>query len=203
MGDMTMYLTYVICLVSGYLTGSILFAYVITKLVKGEDIRNLGNHNPGAANTFKSTGKFWGILTGVLDGSKALIPMLFASRFFEVSTISVGLIGIGAMIGHGYSLFFNFKGGRAAGTLMGIYLFFIPKELLIAFVIIPSLVFSLIKKDRSFWTPFGIIVFSAVTSLFLDHTTDVKIMVCASGIVGLYFNRHFLPKMLKALTRHG
>jgi glycerol-3-phosphate acyltransferase PlsY len=129
--------------------------------------------------------------------------MLFASRFFEVSTISVGLIGIGAIIGHGYPLFFHFKGGRAAGTLMGIYLFFIPKELLIAFVIIPLLVFSLIKKDRSFWTPFGIIVFSAVTSLFLDHTTDVKIMVCASGIVGLYFNRHFLPTRIKAFRRHG
>ena len=196
---MNTYLTYIICLLSGYLTGSILFAWVITKLVKGEDIRNLGNNNPGAANTFRSTGKFWGILTGLLDGSKALIPMLFGNYFFYLSTISLGLIGIGAIIGHGYPLFFNFKGGRAAGTLMGIYLFFIHKELIAAFIIIPLIVFSLIKKDHSFWTPFGIITFSAVACLFFNHPMDVKIMVWASGIVGLYFNRDFLPIRVKVL----
>jgi glycerol-3-phosphate acyltransferase PlsY len=128
---------------------------VITKLVKREDIRDLGNNNPGAYNTFKSTGRFWGILTGLLDSSKALIPMLLANYFFNLSTISLGLIGIGAIIGHGYPLFFNFKGGRAAGTLMGIYLFFIPYELLTALIIIPLIVFSLIKKDQGFWTPLG------------------------------------------------
>ena len=198
---MNTYVTYLICLLSGYLTGSILFAYVITKLVKGEDIRDLGNHNPGAANTFKSTGKFWGILTGLLDSSKALVPMLLANYFFDLSTISVGLIGIGAIIGHGYPLFFNFKGGRAAGTLMGIYLFFIPKELLMAFVIIPLIVFSLLKKDKGFWTPFGIVLFGAVTCLFFNHPRDVKIMVWASAIVGLYFNRYFLPTRVKALLQ--
>ncbi len=128
---------------------------MITKLVKREDIRDLGNNNPGAYNTFKSTGRFWGILTGLLDSSKALIPMLLANYFFNLSTISLGLIGIGAIIGHGYPLFFNFKGGRAAGTLMGIYLFFIPYELLTALIIIPLIVFSLIKKDQGFWTPLG------------------------------------------------
>lgn len=198
---MDTYLTYIICLLSGYLTGSILFAYVITKLVKGEDIRDLGNNNPGAANTFNSTGKFWGILTGLLDSLKALIPMLLANYFFNLSTISLGLIGVGAIIGHGYPLFFNFKGGRAAGTLMGIYLFFIPYELLAGFIIIPLIVFPLIKKDRGFWTPFGIIIFSAVTCLFFDHTTDVKIMVWATAIVGLYFNRYFLPTRVKALLQ--
>jgi len=196
---MDTYLTYILCLLSGYLTGSILFAWVITKLVKGEDIRDLGNNNPGAANTFKNTGKFWGILTGLLDSLKALIPMLIGNYFFNLSTISLGLIGIGAIIGHGYPLFFNFKGGRAAGTLMGIYLFFIPKELLAAFIIIPLIVFSLIKKDHSFWTPFGIITFSAVACLFFNHPMDVKIMVWASGIVGLYFNRNFLPIRIKTL----
>ena len=81
---MNTYLIYAICLISGYLTGSILFAYIITKIVKGKDIRKLGNNNPGAYNTFKSSGKFWGILTGLLDSSKALIPMLIADYFFNL-----------------------------------------------------------------------------------------------------------------------
>lgn len=194
---MNTYLTYITCLLSGYFTGSILFACVITKLVKGVDIRDLGNNNPGTYNTFRNVGRFWGILTGLLDSSKALIPMLLANHFFNLSTISLGLIGIGAIIGHGYPLFFNFKGGRAAGTLMGVYLFFIPDELLIAFVIIPLIVFSLIKKDYGFWTPLGIITFSAVSCLFFHHTMDVKIMVWAAGLVGLYFNRDFLSTRVK------
>lgn len=198
---MNTYIIYLTCLLSGYLTGSILFAYVITKLVKGEDIRDLGNNNPGAYNTFQNTGKFWGILTGLLDSLKALIPMLLANYFFNLSTISLGLIGAGAIIGHGYPLFFNFKGGRAAGTLMGIYLFFIPYELLTALIIIPLIVFSLIKKDRGFWSPLGIITFSAVTCLFFHHTMDEKIVVWATGIVGLYFNRYFLPIRVKALLQ--
>jgi len=198
---MNTYLIYLICLLSGYLTGSILFAYIITKLVKGEDIRNLGNNNPGAYNTFKNTGKFWGILTGLLDSSKALIPMLLANYFFDLSTISIGLIGAGAIIGHGYPLFFNFKGGRAAATLMGIYMFFVPYELLASFIIISLIVFSLIKKDYGFWSPLGIITFSAITCLFFNHPADVKIVVWATGIIGLYFNRTYLPIRVKTLLQ--
>ena len=196
---MDTYLTYIICLLSGYLIGSILFAYVITKLVKGEDIRDLGNNNPGAYNTFRNIGKFWGILAGLLDSLKAFIPMLLANYFFNLSTISLGLIGIGAIIGHGYPLYFNFKGGRAASTLMGIFLFFIPIEFLTALIVIPLIVFSLIKKEYGFWAPFGILISSGVACLFFQHTIDVKIMIWASGIVGLYFNRDFLKTRVKAL----
>ncbi|MGB4415120.1 MAG: glycerol-3-phosphate acyltransferase [Paludibacter sp.] len=196
---MDAYLTYILCLLSGYLIGSILFACVITKLVKGEDIRDLGNNNPGAYNTFRNIGKFWGILAGLLDSLKAFIPMLLANYFFNLSTISLGLIGIGAIIGHGYPLFFNFKGGRAASTLMGIFLFFIPIEFLTALIVIPLIVFYLIKKEYGFWTPFGILISSGVACLFFQHTMDVKIMVWASGIVGLYFNRDFLKTRVKAL----
>ena len=199
---MNTYMIYLLCLITGYLTGSILFAWVITKLVKGEDIRNLGNHNPGAANTFKSVGWFWGILTGLLDSLKAFVPMLIADHFFELSTVAVGLIGAGAIIGHGYPIFFNFKGGRAAGTLLGIYLYFIPYELLASFIIVPLIVYFLIKKDMSYWTPFGLIVLSAVSCLFFNHPADVKIMVFITGMIGLYFNRNYLPVRLKVLFQN-
>ena len=194
---MNIYLIYLICLISGYLFGSIMFAYFITMLVKGKDIRSLGNHNPGAANTYKHVGAVWGILTGALDSFKALVPILIANHFFDISSISLGLIGIGAIIGHCYPIYFGFKGGRAAATLMGLYLFFIPYELVIAFVVIPLIVFTLIKTNSSYWTPFGLISFSAVLCLFFNHTVDVKIIVFAAGFVGLFFNRNYLPEIFK------
>ena len=76
--------TYLVLFVIGYLSGSIMFAYIITKLVAGTDIRNLGNKNPGAANTYKNVGPFWGILAGLFDALKALVPILIGHYFFDM-----------------------------------------------------------------------------------------------------------------------
>ena len=176
-----------------------MFAHIITKLVTGTDIRKLGNKNPGAANTFKNVGPFWGILAGLLDALKALAPMLIGHYFFDLSSISLGLLGFGAVIGHGHPLFFGFNGGRAAGTLMGIYIFFIPLELLAAFVVVPMIVFTIVKANRSYWAPFGILSLSATLALILNHPVEVKIIVVSVAVLGLFLNRFYLPQMVKNL----
>lgn len=188
-------------MLSGYLIGSILFSYIFTKFATGKDIRTLGNNNAGAANTYKNVGTVWGILTGVFDSLKALIPILIAHHWFNLSSVSLGLIGIGAIIGHCYPVYFRFKGGRAAATLMGLYIFFIPYELVAALVVIPLIVFTVIKRNISYWIPFGIISSSAIASLFLNHAIEIKIIIWASAFVGLFFNRYYFPKMLKQLLQ--
>jgi len=192
-------LIYFVSFIAGYLSGSIMFAHIITKLVTGTDIRKLGNKNPGAANTFKNVGPFWGILAGLLDALKALAPMLIGHYFFDLSSISLGLLGFGAVIGHGHPLFFGFNGGRAAGTLMGIYIFFIPLELLAAFVVVPMIVFTIVKTNRSYWAPFGILSLSATLALILNHPVEVKIIVVSVAVLGLFLNRFYLPQMVKNL----
>ena len=196
---MSMGLIYFVSFIAGYLSGSIMFAHIITKLVTGTDIRKLGNKNPGAANTFKNVGPFWGILAGLLDALKALAPMLIGHYFFDLSSISLGLLGFGAVIGHGHPLFFGFNGGRAAGTLMGIYIFFIPLELLAAFVVVPMIVFTIVKTNRSYWAPFGILSLSATLALILNHPVEVKIIVVSVAVLGLFLNRFYLPQMVKNL----
>jgi len=191
--------TYLVSFVVGYLSGSIMFAYIITKLVAGADIRTLGNKNPGAANTYKNVGPFWGISAGVLDAMKALVPILIGHYFFDLSSISLGFIGFGSMIGHGYPLFFGFKGGRAAGTLMGIYVFFIPIELLAAFIVVSIIVFTIVKTNRSYLAPLGILSFSAALSLILNHPLEVKIIVVSAAFLGIFLNRSILLPMIKSL----
>ncbi len=184
-------------MLSGYLIGSVLFSYIFTKIVTGKDIRTLGNNNAGAANTYKHVGAVWGILTGTFDSLKALIPILIAHYWLNLSSVSLGLIGIGAIIGHCYPVYFRFKGGRAAATLMGLYIFFIPYELIVSFVVIPLIVFTVIKKNISYWIPFGIVSFSAIACLFFNHPIEVKMIIWVSAFVGLFFNRNYFPKMLK------
>jgi glycerol-3-phosphate acyltransferase PlsY len=68
----------VLAVIAAYLFGSLNFAIIITRLVRGEDIRTLGNKNPGASNTGRTVGRGWGMLVLVLDGLKAVIPMAVA-----------------------------------------------------------------------------------------------------------------------------
>ena len=188
-------LLYLITFTAGYLCGSVMNAQIITRFVKGIDIRGIGNNNPGAANTFKNVGPFWGILTGVLDALKSLVPLLIGNYVFHLTPIALGFLGFGAVIGHGHPLYFGFRGGRAAATLMGVFLFFIPLELLAGLIISPVIVYTCIKTDRSYWTPFGIIAISTLTALFTNHPVEVKIIVFAVAILGLFLNRFYLPKM--------
>jgi glycerol-3-phosphate acyltransferase PlsY len=186
---MTLFLTYLPYLISGYLIGSILFACLITELATNQNIRELGNGNPGAYNVFRNVNKFLGILSGLLDVSKSFVPMLIASRFLQTTdTIALGCIGIGSVIGHGYPLYYRFKGGRAASTLLGMYLFFIPIELLIA-LIIDALILGIIKKQYGFWGPSILIALSGILCLFFPHETSVKVIVWIGALVTLYFNR--------------
>ncbi|HQG37446.1 MAG: putative glycerol-3-phosphate acyltransferase [Bacteroidetes bacterium ADurb.Bin145] len=197
-------LLYFITFITGYLCGSVMNAQIITRLVKGSDIREMGNNNPGAANTYKNVGPFWGILAGVLDALKALVPLLIGHIVFDLQPIALGFLGFGAVIGHGHPLYFGFRGGRAAGTLMGVFLYFIPFELLAGFILSPMIVYTLIKTDRSYWTPFGIITISALTALFTNHPVEIKIIVIAVAVLGLFLNRFYLPEMagnLKSKTR--
>jgi hypothetical protein len=79
---MNNYIIAALCIIAGYFIGSILFAYIITKILTGKDIREIGNKNPGASNTMRNVGKGAGIAVTVLDILKAMVPLFLARAFF-------------------------------------------------------------------------------------------------------------------------
>ncbi len=198
---MNQYVLYLVCLVAGYLIGSVLFAQLITKLVFNQNIRELGNGNPGAYNVFRNVSKFWGVLTGLLDTVKALVPMWIAHQFLNISdTATLGCIGIGAVIGHGLPLYYHFKGGRAASTLLGMYAYFIGIELLIALAVDAIVVFGFIKKEYGIWGPSLLIALSGLLCLFFPHELGVKILVWIGALITLFFNRDKLMEKKGKVT---
>ncbi|MBP8966984.1 MAG: glycerol-3-phosphate acyltransferase [Paludibacteraceae bacterium] len=198
---MNQYVLYLVCLVAGYLIGSVLFAQLITKLVFNQNIRELGNGNPGAYNVFRNVSKFWGVLTGLLDTVKALVPMWIAHQFLNISdTATLGCIGIGAVIGHGLPLYYHFKGGRAASTLLGMYAYFIGIELLIALAVDAIVVFGFIKKEYGIWGPSLLIALSGLLCLFFPHEMGVKILVWIGALITLFFNRDKLMEKKGKVT---
>lgn len=109
-----------------YLTGSLSFAILLCRLSGMPDPRAAGSGNPGATNMLRLAGKRLAIATLLGDLAKGLLPVLLAA-WLGLSVQQQGWIGLAAVIGHLYPVYFRFRGGKgvatAAGALLGIYPF--------------------------------------------------------------------------------
>ena len=115
-------------LLIGYLLGGVQSAILVSRF-KGIDIRNQGSGNAGTTNTLRVLGKKAGALVLIIDILKAVVAIWLSKLIFNGSHHDANILialysGIGAILGHSYPLFFNFKGGKGiattAGTLIGI-----------------------------------------------------------------------------------
>ncbi|MFA5927679.1 MAG: glycerol-3-phosphate 1-O-acyltransferase PlsY [Candidatus Margulisiibacteriota bacterium] len=106
-------------IVFAYLLGSIPFGLLISLLTRHQDLRQLGTKNAGASNTFLVVGPIAGISTAILDIAKGYIPALLAWWLFS-SELVVGLVGLAAVCGHIWPIFFKFKGGKGVATASGV-----------------------------------------------------------------------------------
>lgn len=107
--------------IGAYLIGSISAAILTCKLLSLPDPRTIGSKNPGATNVLRIGGKKAAILTLLGDSLKGLIPIL-VGRLMGLSYEWLVLIAIAAFLGHLFSAFYGFKGGKGVATSMGIYL---------------------------------------------------------------------------------
>lgn len=118
--------------VAGYMIGSVSFAVIISKR-QGVDIFKEGSGNPGATNVKRVLGSNWGNLVFALDALKGLVaagwPILV---FSEVRLAVIGLIA--AIIGHSFSVFLKFRGGKGVATTMGGLMAIMPLSLVIGLV---------------------------------------------------------------------
>jgi len=112
-----------------YLLGSLPNGLYVAKM-KNVDIRNEGSKNTGATNVFRVMGAKFGIFVLILDALKGFLPLFLAEKFGIEGNILV-LIGVTAVIGHTFSPFLNFKGGKGVATSLGIFLYLTPVPMLI------------------------------------------------------------------------
>ena len=107
-----------------YLLGSLSFAILLSRLTGNPDPRMSGSGNAGATNMLRVAGRKLAILTLLGDLFKGLLPVLIAS-IAELSLQEQAWIGVSAVIGHLFPVYFRFRGGKgvatAAGMLLGLY----------------------------------------------------------------------------------
>jgi len=110
-----------------YLVGSIPTAYIFGRALKGIDIRKFGSGNVGATNALRLLGKGPGILVLALDILKGLLPVVLLGNLIQPRSslnpqIILIILGIACIIGHNWTVFLNFKGGKGIATSLGVLL---------------------------------------------------------------------------------
>lgn len=115
-------ITALIFTVIGFIAGSLPLSVWLGQLALKKDVREYGDGNPGAANVGKAGGPLLGILAAVLDGLKGAIPILIARYTFGVSGAALIPVGLAPVVGHAFSPFLGFHGGKAIAVTFGIWL---------------------------------------------------------------------------------
>lgn len=116
---MTLLHSVVFILVS-YLFGALPIGLLVGRMVKGIDVRDYGSGNIGASNVWRTMGPLWGIAVFLFDFCKGCFPTLLAGRIHEVSPWLPVLVGLAAILGHNFSPFLKFKGGKGVATSLGV-----------------------------------------------------------------------------------
>jgi glycerol-3-phosphate acyltransferase PlsY len=115
-------------IIISYLIGSIPTAYIFGRLLKGIDIRKFGSGNVGATNALRVLGKPAGITVLVLDVLKGFVAVIFlgdlvALRIPRIPDEALRIIlGLSCILGHNWTIFLRFKGGKGVATTFGVLL---------------------------------------------------------------------------------
>ncbi|OQX56177.1 MAG: acyl-phosphate glycerol 3-phosphate acyltransferase [Candidatus Cloacimonas sp. 4484_209] len=185
-------ITIIALVIMGYVIGSIPFAIIVSRL-KGIDIRKVGSKNPGAANVFREVGKPYGIIVWAFDTAKGAFAMLIAHRIFHLHLFLVTLVGVAAVVGHCWSMFMRFKGGKGVATSGGVFLYLLPKAfpfLIIAYFLVQKKPRSIPVVVSGFAIPLGLI--------FLIYHRDWRWLLPALAIfltVGVIANISAIQEM--------
>ena len=157
---------FIIIIFFSYLSGSIPFGLILTKLFYGKDVRKIGSGNIGATNVLRTGNKFLAILTLILDVLKGYIPVLICINYFEELTQLACLI---TFLGHVFPIWLNFRGGKGVATYLGILLA-LSGQLSLLFIftwIIVSLIFKYSSVSSIFATS-TVFVINFLRQMFAD-----------------------------------
>ncbi|OQY46849.1 MAG: acyl-phosphate glycerol 3-phosphate acyltransferase [Desulfobacteraceae bacterium 4572_87] len=172
-----------------YLLGAIPFGKIIARLAARIDITKRGSRNIGATNVARELGIKWGLLTLALDVLKGLVPTLVFSLSYCRADISGGMalaaVSLCPLLGHQFSIFMGFRGGKGVATALGIYLALSPASCLLGL-----LIFLLVVLKWDFIS-LGSMVSAGLIPIFLTLFHEPKPVVLASVLMAaLIYSRH-------------
>ncbi len=189
-----------------YLLGSVPFGLLLARVFCRIDIREAGSGNVGATNVARLCGTGWGVLTLILDALKGALPVAIAlyvlpqtwPEVFSPKTVPtlVCFTALAAIIGHLFSVFLKFKGGKAVATTVGIYLVILPVHLIIAAAV------CLFVIKRTSYVSLGSLVLVITIPVLLilsgmfTRNFDYIIMAACIAVLVIYSHRGNIVRLM-------
>lgn len=131
-------------LLAAFFLGAVPFGLIVARLCGGVDLRATGSGNIGATNVARTLGLKFGVLTLALDVAKGLAAVLAAQALFPqagpATALAAALAGLAVFLGHLFSPFLGFKGGKGVATALGVYLGLAPLAVLPALAVFVAVV---------------------------------------------------------------
>lgn len=166
-----------------FIIGSIPTGLLIAK-AKGIDLRKVGSGNIGATNVLRAVGKEAALFTLLGDIVKGVVPVAIG-KSFGFGVFDAGILGISAILGHNFSLFLKFKGGKGVATSIGVLLAFSPHAALFTITLWLLTARWTRYSSLSALIAFGLLPLSIY---MLDYSNEK--MIIAIAITVLIFIRH-------------
>jgi glycerol-3-phosphate acyltransferase PlsY len=128
-----MLIYWILIILISYIIGSVPFGVLISSGIAHIDITRRGSGNIGATNVAREVGLKWGLVTLVLDLLKGFVPIYIFYRYLHHSSgAGILMVSLSTLLGHQYSIFKRFYGGKGVATSLGIFLFLAPIPAIIA-----------------------------------------------------------------------
>ncbi|TMC30171.1 MAG: glycerol-3-phosphate 1-O-acyltransferase PlsY [Chloroflexi bacterium] len=178
-----------------YLLGSVPSGWLVMKVYRNQDVRQLGSGNIGAANVFRAGGPGAFAATLIADGLKGFIPVMLGILLgLGDQEIALAAIGLAAVLGHTWSIYLRFRGGKGVATSGGVLLALAP----VALVIAGLSWFLVVRLTRLASLSSLIAVAVGFISLILLHLAGWQawrpvgwsVVVLGVALVGLVLYRH-------------
>ena len=185
---------YLLFALAGFVSGSIMYSYLIPKLFCGVDIVKEGeDHNPGMTNVMRCVSVKLGILCLVLDVAKGFVPVFLAKLYVpDYKSMLFALIIAAPVLGHAFTPILKFKGGKAIATSSGVLLALIPDSFMVLRMAIITAIFSLIiiVKPDSLRVIISMFIFAVCNFFFHDTLSFVigSLLVSATVILKHFMN---------------
>lgn len=180
---------FVLGFVLGHLCGSIPSGLWIVQALHGIDIRNYGSKNIGTTNVFRTVGPKTAVMVLLADAFKGILAVWLVSAYFHNPVLDV-VTSLGALLGHNYSVFLGFKGGKGVATALGLLVFLMPKVapcsfgvwlvlvLATRYVSLGSIVAAIVTPFLAWYMeyPLAYVIFSAIAAFFvvLRHKENIQ-----------------------------
>lgn len=174
--------------VLGHVCGSVPSGLWLVQAFHGIDIRNYGSKNIGTTNVFRTVGPKTAVLVLIADAFKGILAVGIMSYLFHNPLLDV-ITALGALLGHNYSIFLGFKGGKGVATALGLLIFMMPNVavasfgiwlvcvLLTRYVSLGSIMAAIFTPPLAWYLgyPSAYMIFSVVAAFFvvLRHKENI------------------------------